>query len=128
MRNLMSNILAVPAAGRPAVCRGRIRAFTLIELLVVIAIIAILAAILFPVFARAKEPAKNPGSLSNVRQLSTATVMYASDYDDTFFPMVYFGSAGQTHPDNMGGFRWPWLLVPRSEERRVGKECRSRWA
>lgn len=58
------------------------RAFTLIELLVVIAIIAILAAILFPVFAQAKTAAKRTQSLSNVKQLSTATFIYSADYDD----------------------------------------------
>ncbi|MCB8932468.1 MAG: prepilin-type N-terminal cleavage/methylation domain-containing protein [Fimbriimonadaceae bacterium] len=59
------------------------RAFTLIELLVVIAIIAILAAILFPVFARAKEAAKKISCLSNARQIGTAWLMYGGDYDDT---------------------------------------------
>lgn len=59
------------------------RGFTLIELLVVIAIIAILAAILFPVFARAKEAAKKTVSLSNLKQIGLAWSMYAGDYDDT---------------------------------------------
>jgi prepilin-type N-terminal cleavage/methylation domain-containing protein/prepilin-type processing-associated H-X9-DG protein len=59
------------------------KAFTLIELLVVIAIIAILAAILFPVFAQAKTSAKKSNALSQVKQISTGWQLYASDYDDT---------------------------------------------
>jgi prepilin-type N-terminal cleavage/methylation domain-containing protein len=58
------------------------RGFTLIELLVVIAIIAILAAVLFPVFARAKEAAKRAGCISNVRQIGFAMEMYLSDSDE----------------------------------------------
>ncbi len=57
------------------------RGFTLIELLVVIAIIAILAAILFPVFARAREKARQTACLSNIKQLTLAGIMYASDWD-----------------------------------------------
>jgi len=63
-------------------------AFTLIELLVVIAIIAILAAILFPVFAQAKEAAKRTSCLSNSKQVGLAVVMYAGDNDD-YFPTPY---------------------------------------
>jgi prepilin-type N-terminal cleavage/methylation domain-containing protein len=58
------------------------RAFTLIELLVVIAIIAILAAILFPVFAQAKFAAKKTAALSNAKQISLAAIMYTNDFDD----------------------------------------------
>src|SRR5436190_5033002 len=64
--------------------QGRRRpAFTLIELLVVIAIIAILAAILFPVFAQARERARQTSCLSNIKQLGTALLMYVQDYDET---------------------------------------------
>ena len=60
------------------------RAFTLIELLVVIAIVAILAAILFPVFAQAKASAKKTACLSNLKQLGVAFTLYEADADDTF--------------------------------------------
>jgi len=60
----------------------RVRAFTLIELLVVIAIIAILAAILFPVFAQAKSAAKSTAALSNTKQVALASVQYSNDFDD----------------------------------------------
>jgi len=66
----------------------RNRGFTLIELLVVIAIIAILAAILFPVFAKAREKARQTSCLSNLKQIATATLMYAQDYDETM-PRYY---------------------------------------
>lgn len=62
------------------------KGFTLIELLVVIAIIAILAAILFPVFARAREKARQTSCLSNVKQLGLGFLMYMQDYDETFVP------------------------------------------
>ena len=60
------------------------RAFTLIELLVVIAIIAILAAILFPVFARARAKARETVCISNLKQLGLAVLQYTTDYDETF--------------------------------------------
>ena len=69
----------------------RRRGFTLIELLVVIAIIAILAAILFPVFARAREKARQASCQSNLKQITLAMAMYAQDYDDSL-PYTISGS------------------------------------
>ncbi len=78
------------------------RGFTLIELLVVIAIIAILAAILFPVFARAREKANQSSCLSNVKQIMTAWKMYASDYDGQFTHHLY-----GTPTDSLYWWYWP---------------------
>ena len=63
--------------------------FTLVELLIVIAIIAILAAILFPVFNNARKKAYQTQCAANLQQLGTATRMYAQDYDDTFPYFMY---------------------------------------
>jgi len=96
------------------------RAFTLIELLVVIAIIAILAAILFPVFAQAKLAAKKAASISNVKQVGLANIIYETDYDDNFV----LASQGITddgcgvnggacfHNLNAPTLDWPVLLQP----------------
>ncbi|MCE9558134.1 MAG: prepilin-type N-terminal cleavage/methylation domain-containing protein [Armatimonadetes bacterium] len=73
--------------------KSNISAFTLIELLVVIAIIAILAAILFPVFTQAKASAKKTTALSNMKQIGTAAMIYVADNDD-LFPSVYDGGNG----------------------------------
>ncbi len=80
------------------------RGFTLIELLVVIAIIAILAAILFPVFARAREKARQTSCLSNEKQIMLAQLAYAQDYDETWVPWRYPVPAD--HPDYDHGYRY----------------------
>lgn len=67
-----------------------VQGFTLIELLVVVAIIILLAAILFPVFARARENARRAGCLSNLKQLGLGIMMYSQDYDETY-PYTYRG-------------------------------------
>src|SRR5690348_17963929 len=77
------------AQWRSSMRRTRKPAFTLIELLVVIAIIAILAAILFPVFAQAREKARQAGCLSNGKQIGLALNMYIQDYDEAFPPADY---------------------------------------
>lgn len=86
------------------------RAFTLIELLVVIAIVAILAAVLFPVFARAKEAAKKATCTSNLRQLGTAWELYLADNDDRMPDRRDLKQTAQ------GGFR-PWSNWPPSDPR-----------
>jgi prepilin-type N-terminal cleavage/methylation domain-containing protein/prepilin-type processing-associated H-X9-DG protein len=68
---------------------GRKRGFTLIELLVVIAVIAILAAMLFPVFAQAREKARQTACLSNQKNIATAMLLYAQDYDEAIIQTFY---------------------------------------
>src|SRR5207244_93437 len=85
------------------------KGFTLIELLVVIAIIAILAAILFPVFAQAREQARRTQCLSNVRQIGLAMQMYMQDYDETTPAVVHLRSGNQASVEDFYGTLQPYV-------------------
>jgi prepilin-type N-terminal cleavage/methylation domain-containing protein/prepilin-type processing-associated H-X9-DG protein len=107
----------------------RKKGFTLIELLVVIAIIAILAAILFPVFARAREKARQASCQSNLKQIALAFQMYCQDYDETVFPnrngggWFNDGLAPTVVPIALGGssaqIYWGNFLEPYSKNRQI---------
>jgi prepilin-type N-terminal cleavage/methylation domain-containing protein/prepilin-type processing-associated H-X9-DG protein len=101
------------------------RGFTLIELLVVVAIIAVLAAILFPVFARARENARRASCMSNLKQMGLAFMMYTQDYDETY-PLTRFPApAGLPAADYPGGewgagwLYWPQLIYPYDKSTQV---------
>ncbi len=105
------------------------KGFTLIELLVVIAIIAILAAILFPVFSSAKESGKRSACLSNLRQISTAFDLYTSSSNDRYPPAVRPKAAGTANPlfpypavtAGQGWLTWDCLIFPYTRSRSVYK-------
>jgi prepilin-type N-terminal cleavage/methylation domain-containing protein/prepilin-type processing-associated H-X9-DG protein len=87
--------------------------FTLIELLVVIAIIAILAAILFPVFAQAREKARQASCLSNLKQIGSALQMYVHDYDEVYPPAYYYGDPlASGSLDSTGIAQWSGFCQP----------------
>lgn len=100
---------------KPAVAPRRL-AFTLIELLVVIAIISLLAAILFPVFSRARESARRASCLSSARQIGMAYSMYADDYDQRTV-RIHSNTACPC---------WPDLLYPYTKSDRVFSSCPSK--
>jgi prepilin-type N-terminal cleavage/methylation domain-containing protein/prepilin-type processing-associated H-X9-DG protein len=88
--------------------RSSRRGFTLIELLVVIAIIAILAAILFPVFAQARERARQISCTSNMRQLTLSVTMYAQDYDEAMVPSTNYDCLDTASPSRI----WTSMVQP----------------
>ncbi len=97
----MNDVVSRHHSGEKAKC-----GFTLIELLVVIAIIAILAAILFPVFAQAREKARQISCTSNIKQIALATMMYCQDYDEQF-PIGYVDDTATNTVTS-----WPGEIAP----------------
>lgn len=102
------------------------KGFTLIELLVVIAIIAILAAILFPVFAKAREKARQTSCLSNLKQLGLAALSYAQDYDEMFMygqpvaPRTCLWGVTHTVVDSFNvAYAWPNHFLPHVKNNQV---------
>ncbi len=94
----------------------KLKAFTLIELLVVIAIISILAAILFPVFARARENARRTSCLSNLKQMGMGVMMYVQDYDEKYPPIYIINGPNQPDGYAWSGtadlWFWPQVIYP----------------
>jgi prepilin-type N-terminal cleavage/methylation domain-containing protein/prepilin-type processing-associated H-X9-DG protein len=104
------------------------RGFTLIELLVVIAIIAILAAILLPVFAQAREAARRAQCISNMKQLATAFLMYANDYDDTTPQPGYWWYAGWTQYGRSPIWGWKDSIYPYLKNKDVFRCPSNAWS
>lgn len=97
-------------------CRAVRRAFTVIELLVVLGILTLLAAILFPVFAQAREAARQTQCVSNMRQLGNAARMYLTDHDEMWFPAQIVNRIGPQFSRVQ-----PWLGYDNSDPRELGQ-------
>jgi len=112
------------------------KGFTLIELLVVIAIIAILAAILFPVFAKAREKARQTSCTSNLKQMATSALMYAQDYDEMMmcislrnpatgttygFPRLVPGTDFNYYGSYQGWYSWVLMVYPYVKNTQTGR-------
>jgi prepilin-type N-terminal cleavage/methylation domain-containing protein/prepilin-type processing-associated H-X9-DG protein len=92
--------------------RRHTNGFTLIELLVVIAIIAILAAILFPVFAQAREKARQISCLSNLKQIATAMHLYSQDFDEKIPSLLQIAPWHPRARPSDGSLAWVWMIEP----------------
>src|SRR5947208_12556668 len=105
--------------------RPKASAFTLIELLVVIAIIAILAAILFPVFAQAREAARKTSCLSNTKQLGLGIMQYVQDYDEMYpcnswdTPIIATADNDTHSPLYRSAMQWLWRIQPYMKNRQL---------
>jgi prepilin-type N-terminal cleavage/methylation domain-containing protein/prepilin-type processing-associated H-X9-DG protein len=111
-----------PAPGAGATQR---RGFTLVELLVVIAVIAVLAGLLFPVLAHARERARQMTCLSNLRQIGTAHLLYLDDWDGQ---LPYWWQAGPPRPEPFGAYvYWPERLQPYLQSQDVFRDPSFSW-